>query len=128
MSRLARCAKLLAATVLAWTVSVVPAFGLQLFGLVECPGCYYKFDGPVPPPMIPGLATGSGFVVHPDGYILTNYHVIEGAHSIKVKVAGQDYTASVVESLPAQDLALFEDRRPRVACGRAGKPRPSSVR
>jgi hypothetical protein len=58
--------------------------------------------------MIPGLATGSGFVVHPDGYILTNYHVIEGAHSIKVKVAGQDYTATVVESLPAQDLALLK--------------------
>jgi len=108
MSRLARCAKLLAAIVLAWTVSVVPVFGLELPGLVECPGCYYKFDGLVPPPMIPGLATGSGFVVHPDGYILTNYHVIEGAHSIKVKVAGQDYTASVVESLPAQDLALLK--------------------
>lgn len=108
MSRLVRCAKLLAAIVLAWTVSVVPAFGLQLSMLVECPHCYYKFDGPVPPPMIPGLATGSGFVVHPDGYILTNYHVIEGAHSIKVKVAGQDYTATVVESLPAQDLALLK--------------------
>ena len=109
MSRLVRCAKLLAAIVLAWTVSVVPVFGFPLApSECECPDCHYKFDGPVPPPMIPGLATGSGFVVHPEGYILTNYHVIEGAHSIKVKVAGQDYTATVVESLPAQDLALLK--------------------
>lgn len=90
------------------------------FPLQDCPKCHYSFDGDVPPPMVGGVATGSGFVVHPDGYILTNYHVIEGSRSVQVKVGGREYTATVVESLPAQDLALLKvDARglPVVALG-----------
>jgi serine protease Do len=89
---------------------------------VDCPKCNYKFDGPVPPPMVGGVATGSGFVIHPDGYILTNYHVIEGSSSIQVKVGGKEYSANVVESLPAQDLALLKIEAhglPVVALGNA---------
>ncbi|MFR6378735.1 MAG: trypsin-like peptidase domain-containing protein [Evtepia sp.] len=33
---------------------------------------------------VTGAAAGSGFVITEDGYILTNYHVIDGANSIKV--------------------------------------------
>ena len=100
MCRSVRCVVFLLPVVFAWAV-------LAQLG-VDCPKCNYTFDGPVPPPRVGGVATGSGFVVHPDGYILTNYHVIEGSRSIKVKVAGQEYTASVVDSLPAQDLALLK--------------------
>jgi len=72
--------------------------------------------------MVGGVATGSGFVIHPDGYILTNYHVIEGSSSIQVKVGGKEYSANVVESLPAQDLALLKIEAhglPVVALGNA---------
>jgi len=93
---------------LAFLLPVVFAWAALAQLGVDCPSCHYKFDGPVPPPRVGGVATGSGFVVHPDGYILTNYHVIEGSQSIKVKVAGQEYTATVLDSLPAQDLALLK--------------------
>lgn len=86
----------------------VGASGQFPFFSPDCPECNYKFDGPVPPPMVGGIATGSGFVVHPDGYILTNYHVIEGSSTVQVKVGGREYKATVVESLPAQDLALLK--------------------
>ncbi|HOI42940.1 MAG TPA: trypsin-like peptidase domain-containing protein, partial [Elusimicrobiales bacterium] len=32
---------------------------------------------------------GSGVIVDPDGYILTNYHVVEGAKAIKVKMLNE---------------------------------------
>lgn len=89
-------------------------------GLLECPNCNYSFPGPVPPPRVGGVATGSGFVVHPEGYILTNYHVVEGSTTVKVAVGGKEYTATVLESLPARDLALVKiDARglPAVALG-----------
>lgn len=70
--------------------------------------CNYTFGLFVPSPMVGGVGTGSGFVVHSDGYVLTNYHVVEGSRSVQVKVGGRDYTAAIVDSLPAQDLALLK--------------------
>ncbi|OTA40988.1 MAG: hypothetical protein A6D92_11165 [Symbiobacterium thermophilum] len=41
--------------------------------------------------------TGSGFVVDPEGYILTNYHVVDGAQRITVQfIDGETMTARVV--------------------------------
>ena len=40
---------------------------------------------------------GSGFIISNDGYVLTNYHVVESADSVTVKLANeQSYTGSVV--------------------------------
>ena len=50
---------------------------------------------------------GSGFVISPEGYILTNNHVVEDAEQIKVKLAnGNEYDAKVVGRDPKTDLAL----------------------
>ncbi len=55
------------------------------------------------------LSGGTGFLIEPDGYILTNNHVIEGADKIDVKVGDKDeYKARVVGRDPASDLALLK--------------------
>jgi len=52
---------------------------------------------------------GSGFIIDPDGYILTNNHVIEGADEIKVKTnADKEYDAEVVGADPKTDIALLK--------------------
>jgi serine protease Do len=52
---------------------------------------------------------GSGFVISPDGYILTNNHVAENAAEIKVKFTnGEEYKAAVVGADPASDVALLK--------------------
>ncbi len=54
-------------------------------------------------------AAGSGFVISSDGYIVTNYHVIEGAHSIKVTFYdGTEYTATLVGGEPNNDVAVLK--------------------
>lgn len=54
-------------------------------------------------------AAGSGFVITSDGYILTNYHVIEGASSIKVAfVDGTTYDAKLVGGEQENDIAVLK--------------------
>ncbi len=56
------------------------------------------------------VSGGSGFLISDDGYILTNYHVVEDATKIKVNLSGDrhDYLADVVGSDPSTDLALIK--------------------
>ncbi|MCC7417895.1 MAG: DegQ family serine endoprotease [Acidobacteria bacterium] len=52
---------------------------------------------------------GSGVIVSPDGYILTNNHVIDNADSIRVEMTdGRSYTARVVGADAPTDLALLK--------------------
>ncbi|MFJ6726104.1 MULTISPECIES: S1C family serine protease [unclassified Streptomyces] len=56
-----------------------------------------------------GSSTGSGVIITGDGEILTNNHVIAGASSIKVRTSdGKEYTAQVVGTDSAKDLALIK--------------------
>ncbi len=51
---------------------------------------------------------GSGVVVHEDGYIVTNDHVVEGAKRIKVVFSdGREYVAKIVNGDEAKDLAVL---------------------
>jgi serine protease Do len=105
--------------------------GADEFGLA--PGSplqkfFRRFNSPNLPksPVITGV--GSGFFISPDGYAVTNNHVVD--HADKVTVTTDDgtlYTAKVVGTDPATDLALikvegnrtfpyvkFADSKPRI--------------
>lgn len=57
---------------------------------------------------IVGEGQGTGFVFDPDGYILTNYHVIEGARDILVSFPdGKELRAEVVGRDPPTDVAVL---------------------
>ncbi len=52
---------------------------------------------------------GSGFIVRPDGYVVTNAHLIEGATDIKVHLDnGETYEAAVVGQDALSDLAILK--------------------
>src|SRR5690242_10161712 len=71
---------------------------------------------------------GSGFFISPDGYAVTNNHVVDHASSVEVKTDdGKTYTAKVIGTDPKTDIALikvdagsqfpyvkFADQAPRV--------------
>ncbi|MDO4517241.1 MAG: trypsin-like peptidase domain-containing protein [Bacillota bacterium] len=58
---------------------------------------------------VTGAAAGSGFVITEDGYILTNYHVIENANSITVTfVDGKSYTATYIGGEEENDIAVIK--------------------
>ena len=55
-----------------------------------------------------GQGAGSGFVIAPDGFIVTNHHVVEKAASVGIVFTdGRELAARVVGSDPATDLALL---------------------
>ena len=54
-------------------------------------------------------ASGSGFIVTDDGYILTNYHVVEDADSITVSMyEGETYDAKLVGYDASNDVAVLK--------------------
>lgn len=58
---------------------------------------------------VPQEGSGSGFVYDAQGYIVTNYHVIENAQEIQVTFAdGATFTGSVIGSDSTYDLAVIQ--------------------
>jgi serine protease Do len=61
------------------------------------------------------VAGGSGFIISPDGYIVTNNHVVEGASTVKVHwgadengAGGHTSDAKIIGRDPATDIALLK--------------------
>nr|WP_298682109.1 DegQ family serine endoprotease [uncultured Dongia sp.] len=60
-------------------------------------------------PMHKAMSLGSGFVIDPTGYVVTNNHVIEESTDITVTLAdGTEYPAKLIGTDPKTDLALLK--------------------
>jgi Do/DeqQ family serine protease len=60
-------------------------------------------------PQGPQMASGSGVIISPDGYIVTNNHVVEKADKIEITTNDhQHFTAKVIGTDPNTDLALIK--------------------
>lgn len=67
------------------------------------------FFGDQPPEEEPSSSLGSGVLVSPEGYILTNHHVISGADDIDVALSdGRKVKAQVIGSDPETDIAVLK--------------------
>jgi serine protease Do len=82
-----------------------------------------------PAQLVSQASQGSGFVVDPSGYIVTNRHVIEGAYEITVVLQDQRFLkARLVGKMKRMDLALLkvevQTPLPAVTFGDSGKMHP----
>lgn len=58
---------------------------------------------------VPVEGAGSGFVIDPDGHILTNYHVVQGAQTVEVTLGDQShYKAKFIGADQRNDIALIQ--------------------
>ena len=71
---------------------------------------FHRFQLPMPghaPPPMKGI--GSGFIVSPDGYVLTNAHVVSDASEVTVKLTDRrEFVAKVIGVDKRSDVALIK--------------------
>jgi serine protease Do len=70
---------------------------------------FFGEDGPLPEEGDPGRSLGSGFILSPDGYILTNAHVVEAADEIIVRMSDRrEFVAQAIGADERSDIALLK--------------------
>jgi serine protease Do len=89
---------------------------------------FRRFQGQIPEHAAPAHGIGSGFIVSPDGYVLTNAHVVADAATVTVKLTDRrEFTAKVVGVDKRSDVALIKINAsglPTVRFGDPSKLRP----
>jgi serine protease Do len=82
---------------------------LRRFFEQQEPGGPHHFFPPIPGPGAERIALGSGFIVDPSGYIVTNNHVIGSAGKIVVILQNnRKYKAKIVGRDPRTDIAVLK--------------------
>ena len=71
----------------------------------------------------PGQGVGSGFIISPDGYILTNAHVVAGSSEVTVRMADakREFKAKVVGADERTDIALLKVEQNNLPAAKLGK-------
>ncbi len=76
----------------------------------------------------PSTSLGSGFIISPDGYILTNAHVVDGANVVTVKLTDKrEFKAKVVGADKQSDVAVLKIDAKNLPTVKIGDPRQSKV-
>jgi S1-C subfamily serine protease len=88
-----------------WAPGVVQITSTSVFTVPQDP----LFANPFAPQKEQQQSLGSGFVIDKAGHIVTNYHVIEGAKSVRVSFSnGDNVKARIVGSDPSTDIAVLQ--------------------
>ena len=69
---------------------------------------FFGMGGGMPQRAEPARGAGSGVIISPDGYIITNNHVVADTQTVTVQVADKSYTAKVVGTDPVTDIAVVK--------------------
>jgi len=90
------------------------------------PGFEDFFQGPRRPQVEQG--SGSGFIVSPDGYILTNNHVVQGADRVTVRLYdNREFSATTIGTDPATDVAVIKIQTTSLPTVRLGDADSSDI-
>ena len=89
-------------------------------------GLPFRFE--TPPSEVPMQGQGSGFIVSPDGLVLTNAHVVRGAREVTVKLTDRrEFSAKVLGFDPATDIAVLRIDAKALPTVKLGKPENARV-
>jgi serine protease Do len=84
----------------------------------------FGFGGPRGGQVPPSRGEGSGFVISPDGYILTNAHVVDDANEVTVRMTDRrEYRAKVVGMDRRTDVAVLKIDAKSLPVVQVGDPR-----
>jgi serine protease Do len=89
---------------------------------------FHRYQMPSPEHMPPSKGIGSGFIISPDGYVLTNAHVVADASEVTVKLTDRrEFAAKVIGVDKRSDVALIKipaANLPSVHFGDSARLRP----
>ncbi|MBQ0105190.1 MAG: trypsin-like peptidase domain-containing protein [Armatimonadetes bacterium] len=90
-------------------------YSVLLFCLLLCVSCVFAESnkaiekaGDCVFKVITDKGMGTGFFISPDGYILTNYHVVKDAKKIKININKKDYNVQIKKTNDDKDIALLK--------------------
>jgi serine protease Do len=87
-----------------------PFFGPGPFGENNPLEEFFRRFFPDMPKTLKRQSLGSGFVIDPQGIIVTNHHVVNRAEKIVVRLEKKEFEAQLLGSDPATDLAILKIR------------------
>ncbi len=88
----------------------------------------HRFQPPMPQNAMPTHGLGSGFIVRPDGVIITNAHVVEDASEVTVKLTDKrEFKAKLIGIDKATDTAVLKIDAHDLPVVRLGDPAQAAV-